>query len=308
MADAIDIDSERQREITAFEVRLETANHFEVLGLKPGASSEEVRNAFYELSRRYHPDRFFGKQLGPFKGKLDKIFRRLVEANQVVSDPEKLKAYLEANPVLRSMARQAAPAPQAKTADDQARDAERRLRLARHPYLAKHGKVQDSLAKARAAVEKGEFSQAFNHVNQALAIDPQHAESRALMADVRKKNESGRATTDYQRGLTALENGDPTGAVAAFRSASNHDASHHPSAAKAAELLERMGADPKESSIYAQRAVDAQPHNVDYRLMLVRLLHAGGQAKRAKKELDEAAKLDPNNPEVKKQTKRRWPF
>ena len=32
------------------------SNPYEVLGIKPGASDEEIKKAYRSLSRRYHPD------------------------------------------------------------------------------------------------------------------------------------------------------------------------------------------------------------------------------------------------------------
>lgn len=315
MAESVEIPEERQREILALEAKL-TANHFEVLGVKAGASPEEVRDAFHALSRKFHPDRFHGKNLGSFKSRIDSVFKRLVEAKDILTDLEKRQQYLDSNPFVRAAIRAAGGTPQSgafpvatpKSPEEEARDAERRARMARHPYLLKATKVHEHLAKAKEHVAKNEFSQAFTMLNIASQIDPAHAEVRTLLVEVRKQYEKLRSETDAKKGETALEQGDTHTALAAFKAAANASASNHHAAMKAARLLEQTRGDIKEISHFAQRAVEADPKNVEYRVFLARTLELAGMKALAKKHFDEAERLNPNHPDVKKYGKKRWPF
>ncbi len=313
MADGtVDLEPGRVQEITDLDGRLERINHFELLGLQPGATHDEVRAAFRELSRKYHPDRFYGKNVGVLKPKIERIFKRIVEANTTLTDPGKREAYLAANPFVRAAVKaasgsNAALAPERdKSPEEQARDAERRSRLARHPYLARVSRVQDLITKAREAVAKGEYSQAFQSLTQATQIDDKHVEARTMLLDVRQKYESMRAETDFKRALEAIDRGDATLALQALKAAVTANPKHHEAASKVAQLLGAANA--KEASLYAQKAVDAAPRNVAYRLQLGRLLLEAGAKALAKKQFEEAARLDPNHPEVKKQGKSMWPF
>lgn len=311
MADEnIDLDEARKQEILALEAKLSSANHFEVLGLDAGASPDEVRAAFREASRRFHPDRYYGKNLGSFRQKLDRIFQRLVEANQTLGDPERRAAWLAANPFIRAAVRRAdvsSHTPVPRTELEAARDDERRARLARHPYLARATRQQDAVRRAREHMARKEFSQAFSIANQASQADPQNQELKLLLAEARKAADLARASDSFQHGLEALQRGDDTLALSAFRSAVSASAGAHAAAHRAALLLERRG-DFREATGYAQKAVDAAPDNADYRLLLSRLLDASGMKALAKKHFDEAARLAPEHPEVKKHGKRLWPF
>jgi curved DNA-binding protein CbpA len=312
-AEKVDIPEERQKEIVAIEAKL-ASNHFEVLGISASATSDQVRDAFHALSRKFHPDRFHGKQLGSFKSRIDAVFRRIIEANNVLTDPTKRQAYLDANPLIRAATRVATgttPAlqPEApKTAEDQSREAERRARLSRHPYLAKSSKVQEHLIKAKAHVAKGEFSHAFTMLNLASQFDPLNVEVKTLLIDVRKKAELLRSETEYKRGLTALEQGNEDLALGALKAAVSASASNHAAAFKAAQILEKKGGDVKEVSAFAQKAVDASPTTVEYRVLLGRMLELGGMKTLAKKHFEEAVRLGPEHPDVKKHVKKRWPF
>jgi Tfp pilus assembly protein PilF len=76
---------------------------------------------------------------------------------------------------------------------------------------------------------------------------------------------------------------------------------------KASTLLEKHG-DLREAAAFAQKAVEAAPRAVEYRLHLARLLTEQGMKVLAKKHYEEAMRIDPDHPEVKKHGKKLWPF
>jgi curved DNA-binding protein CbpA len=312
----VDIEEERKKEILALEAKLSTNNHYDFLGIPSGAPTEQVTAQFRELSKKFHPDRYFGKQLGSYKNKLERIFKRLVDAHTVLTDLTKRQAWLEANPLIRAAVRatsgsgvfRVGEAPQQKTDAEKVRDAERQARLARHPYLSKATRIHEQIAKAREAIAKNEFSQAFTFLNQANQMDPNNVEAKTLLAEVRKKNEQIRADASFKLAKEALERQDEDAALSAFRTAVGASAAHHEAAYQAAKLLERRGADPREVVAFAQKAVDAAPENATYRLLLGLQLEAAGMKALAKKHLEEAVRLAPDDPEVKKHGKRRWSF
>lgn len=61
-------------------------DYYEVLGLTKGASEEEVKKAFREAARKHHPD--VDKTAGA-----EARFKEINEAYQVLSNPEKKRAY-----------------------------------------------------------------------------------------------------------------------------------------------------------------------------------------------------------------------
>lgn len=65
----------------------QTKDYYGALGVKKGASTDEVRKAFRKLARKYHPD------VNPGDKTAEEKFKTISEANEVLSDPKKRKIY-----------------------------------------------------------------------------------------------------------------------------------------------------------------------------------------------------------------------
>jgi DnaJ-class molecular chaperone len=62
---------------------------YQVLGLSRTASADDIKKAYRRLARQYHPDLHSGSK----KTEMEKKFKELNEANEVLSDPDKRKKY-----------------------------------------------------------------------------------------------------------------------------------------------------------------------------------------------------------------------
>ena len=63
-------------------------DHYSVLGLKPDASAKEIKSAFYELSKKYHPD------TNPDDpAKAAEQFQKVAAAYEALGTEDKRKAY-----------------------------------------------------------------------------------------------------------------------------------------------------------------------------------------------------------------------
>ena len=87
--------AERRREILETFEGLKAHTHFEVLGLPRSVGEAEVKDAYFRLAKRFHPDVHHGPELGDLRDKLEAVFIRLGEAYDVLRDPRKRADYEE---------------------------------------------------------------------------------------------------------------------------------------------------------------------------------------------------------------------
>ncbi|WDV44551.1 molecular chaperone DnaJ [Clostridiaceae bacterium M8S5] len=62
-------------------------DYYEILGVQKGASEQEIKKAFRQLAKKYHPD------LNPDNKEAEVKFKEINEAYEVLSNPEKKKRY-----------------------------------------------------------------------------------------------------------------------------------------------------------------------------------------------------------------------
>jgi DnaJ-class molecular chaperone len=62
---------------------------YQILGLPRTASADDIKKAYRRLARQFHPDLHSGTK----KAEMEKKFKELNEANEVLSDPDKRKKY-----------------------------------------------------------------------------------------------------------------------------------------------------------------------------------------------------------------------
>ncbi|HWZ93073.1 MAG TPA: DnaJ domain-containing protein, partial [Polyangiaceae bacterium] len=91
--EAVDLEPELQQRVLELHQRLDSLSHYELLGVAALADDKAIRAAYYELVRVFHPDRFFGKNLGSYKPKLGKVFARLTEAYEALHRRESRTEY-----------------------------------------------------------------------------------------------------------------------------------------------------------------------------------------------------------------------
>lgn len=62
-------------------------NYYDILGISEESSQDEIKKAFRTLAHQYHPDK------NPDSADAENMFKKVNEAYQVLSDPDKRKAY-----------------------------------------------------------------------------------------------------------------------------------------------------------------------------------------------------------------------
>jgi curved DNA-binding protein CbpA len=81
----VEIPVERRRVILDAFYRLDSVTHYQLLHIEPSADKRAIKNAYFEIVNVFHPDRYFGKRLGSYKAKLERVFTRLTEAHDALT-------------------------------------------------------------------------------------------------------------------------------------------------------------------------------------------------------------------------------
>jgi curved DNA-binding protein CbpA len=81
----VEVPLERRRVILDAFYRLDSLTHYELLKVEQNADKRGIKNAYYEIVNIFHPDRYFGKRLGAYKPKLERVFARLTEAHDALT-------------------------------------------------------------------------------------------------------------------------------------------------------------------------------------------------------------------------------
>ncbi|HET9157715.1 MAG TPA: J domain-containing protein, partial [Myxococcaceae bacterium] len=263
LTEAVDLDPDRKREILAREALL-GRDDWTVLGLKPGATAEAVKLAYFDASRVFHPDRYYGKNLGSFRARLERIFQRLSEAHETLTE-----ALRKSPPPSTGGARSAPGASHTSNAAADPRAEERRARLARHPYLATKARagalVEEAQRQMKAAPEK-----ALHLLEQAKALGGHAGKARAPALEVEAKQQlnSKRAEEQMKTGSAAAQDGDAAAAAHAYVRASELDPQRPDAAYEAARWVLKAGRPLAEARGFAQRAVALRGDHLPSQLVL----------------------------------------
>jgi curved DNA-binding protein CbpA len=92
-AKGVDLTKKEQLLIEQLFFALPNSSHYGLLGVQSDASNKQIRDAYYELSRHWHPDRFFRRNVGDFGSQIEAIFTAVTAAYQTLSNETKRKNY-----------------------------------------------------------------------------------------------------------------------------------------------------------------------------------------------------------------------
>lgn len=311
----VDLPEAFQAEIRELARTLPGLDYFQLLRLARTATPDEVRDAFFERSKVFHPDRYFTKDLGPYAALLTEIYKRIVAAHDVLRDPKLRASYQkslpETNPVAKpkSNAAEAQPASRRTPPPPSGRGSSLRNRLG----LQSPGLVLDSLQKAleqsRARARKhfeaalqqkasGYWARAAQLVELALAFDPREKQYHDELADLLPRANSERAS-DVRRKADLLLQGDRVGAAELLEEASQLCPTDAALAHQLSNLLLELGNDLPKAALYGERAASLEEDNLCFRKSLAAIYRRAGDAPKARKHLQRAWELDPLDKEIR---------
>lgn len=80
-------------EVLAFRDTLPAMTLYQILDIPKTASDEDVKRAYFQMARKFHPDRFDRKLAAEFKTTIDEVFNGITNAYRVLSNQESRRVY-----------------------------------------------------------------------------------------------------------------------------------------------------------------------------------------------------------------------
>lgn len=170
-------DSQRLEEIASLHQRLDTLDYYTLLNVPESADANAVQAAFFQLARKWHPDKL-PPALSSELERVTRIFARISEAHRVLSNPALRLEYDRRNQEGTD------------TDEDQAK-VQQVLRAA------------TAFQKAEVAARRADWLQALKLAEQAHQDDPEQAEYLALFAFARVKG-GAKDPADLEKSLAML--------------------------------------------------------------------------------------------------------
>lgn len=89
----VELSPDQKKRVLDMYYRLDDLDHYTLLGVGKDADKKTVKRSYFELASLMHPDRYFKKKLGSFKGKMETLFGRITEAHDILVDAAKRLDY-----------------------------------------------------------------------------------------------------------------------------------------------------------------------------------------------------------------------
>jgi hypothetical protein len=221
-------------------VRVKNARtHYEVLGVPREASSAELKTVYYQLARRYHPDRFRKSDAG-LVSRIEAAFARIAQAYDILRDDQLRSSYDAKLEVYKKVEQIAAVAPKvsAPVAEPDAV-----VEGTAEPVVSAAERAALQFKEGFAALEMGQKKVALGLFASAARAIPNEPRYRAHYGQILAANEATRRAAEAE--LSAAVRLDPKNAEYRMM---------------LAELYRDLGLKLRAKG-EAERAVEADPNN-----------------------------------------------
>jgi len=293
---SLDLPVDRQRQILEFITGLDRPYH-EILGVASDADVKTIKKAYFGLSKQYHPDLYFRRNLGPYAEKVESCFKKILEAYELLSDPA-TRAEVQAQ--------SASTTPPSASASPSALAARRRLsRLGKQLHLieARKRKAKTFFESGMSAFHQERWLEAAGSVRLAIAFDSGNQAYKEAFADVQRKAHEERAKTLVKQAEGALVMRDYRDAAELFEEALQYRPADPELNIRAARLQWQVVGDLRKAKEFAAVACEIEPDNAGHRRTLGQIFKAAGLKSNARRELEAALKLDPKDAEASAELK-----
>lgn len=256
-----------------------TADFYDILGLTRHATKAEIKAAYYQLAKKFHPDRHRQADQGDLRHKLETLFALITQAYETLSEPARRAAYDERlkKPAAAFHTTPLRPIPLA-TAEPRPVEA------------ATHSEERKTTGDLNSQAAQAKLSDPPPQPAADSVVSEAQASSRGPGA-----NPSQVAEHYYNQGRARFDRKDYHAAVHLLREAVKLDPSRAPYHFHLGVALIRNPRTRREAEDHLSKAADLDPYNAQIRVKLGLIYKEAGLPKKAETYFRAALQIDPEN-------------
>ncbi|HXG68709.1 MAG TPA: DnaJ domain-containing protein [Blastocatellia bacterium] len=246
----------------------QSADHYDVLGVNRHAGNTDIKAAYYQLAKKFHPDRYRQSEDAELRSKLEALFARITLAYETLSDPVKRMPYDE------------------------------RLRKSpggNPPEDAAAPPVTPTAPLAQERKSTGPLKTPASNKPPTGPLNKPAAEPEAVKSTPQSPPPGRTAEYYYQQGRARLDRKEYHIAVHMLREAVRLDPNKAHYHYHLGMALVRNPRTRREAEQHLVRAAELDPYNAQIRLRLGLLFKEAGLPKKAEHYFKEVLTMDPNN-------------
>jgi len=302
----IDLSPEQQRRILEFEASLDRSYHA-LLGVDRDADAKAIKRAYFALSKEFHPDRYFRRNVGSFAQRLDRIFKKVVEAYELLSDPAtraEIERSLAQSPPPRAPdapdapTGAAAPAPQVSSKRAALERLRSHFKIPEKVLTERRFKARQFFQAAMISAKKGHWKDAGASIRLAIAFDPWNDEYKAGFSQVQAQVHQLRADELLEEAQVSLDAKSQQAALRLLEEALSYRPCDPAINEKAARLALDVG-ELDAAREYVETACELKPDSADLQCLLGKILVKAGVRAKGLAALKRALEIDSGHAEAK---------
>jgi len=211
--DPVDLPRELREQIRDLARALPDLDYYQLLELERDADAAAIRDAFFERSKLYHPDRYFNREVGVYGDLLHEIYKRIVVAHDALRDPKLRSNYDQSldTPSAPGPGCEAENPPPPRPAGRSLRDRSG-LKSRRNPLAGLRDRIENARKKAQSLYHEarelrttGDYARAADRARLALTYDPRCRDYMDLLGDLLPKANAARVTEVRRKARQLLE-------------------------------------------------------------------------------------------------------
>jgi len=159
-------------------VNIDGMDYYQILNLAQDCTPADVKRSYYDQSRSLHPDAFYQIAEDELRAAVNKIFKRVTEAYNVLRDAQKRKVYT---------ANINGPQRNAMLRFNEASEAEQKQQEKQEKEVTQNPKAKPLYMAAVQKMQAQNWDGAFKDLQTAIMFDPANEKLKTLRDEVGKK-------------------------------------------------------------------------------------------------------------------------